>query len=454
MFTDGIDCSMKVLLDLVLFMCMVCFGGGFSIATKWARNHHTSQSLQFSSNSKGDVGYFFPWDNEEGLESGYNFEEDFGVYRKKKAALPLAFRERIASNDLLQVNEIERMFTPSKIDRDHIIGSTLSKGFAGFIIGLESVLVDATNLFEECFLEFLHECRYQPDDNHKSAGKKGFIKLENHFLPSTISIHDTIGLPFRDACMELQIGIPKHRLVEAEQIFYSVMNRILDDWMGRMKQPIRAQKGGIELINSILNDRNELVVQSNLPRDMAQRLLSLSGIAAVLEGNVHIDHFMPYPFPYQLSEKLLENNLSDGIDQNILCRGQISDDEDGILNHSSRPHHPDDESDEDYDEMIQNFYAPIHGDRYQTNQYLRGCAIMQSIPSMTLVVEGNRKNIFTAKRLGMSCIAVKGLREYVYIDSCKYSFSGNSLNAQLLRGADIVIDDLTHLNMHHSYQVL
>lgn len=341
--------------------------------------------------TNGDNNYFFPWDNEEGLEGQLDDDTDgdeVGVYRKKRVKLSRSFLERIANHDLIHATEIEKLFAPTKLDQDYIIGSTLSRGFVGFILSLEGALVDVTKLYEECYRTFIKEAMH---------GQK------KEQLPSKATIHDIIGLTFQDASVEMQIGIPKESLVDAELEFYSLMNRILDDWFDHNPDAIKAQKGSFALIEHLLKDHNELAVQSNLPREIAQRLLGHTGLADLLaDKGISIEQFVPYPFPYQIND---DQDFNDDHKERSL------------LDHAKRPMSTEYDN---YDDMLQNFYAPMHGDRFQINQYLRCCAKLQSIPSMSVLIDSNRKNIVTAKRIGIPCIAVKGMSMAIHRSNIRF----------------------------------
>jgi hypothetical protein len=62
---------------------------------------------------------------------------------------------------------------------------------------------------------------------------------------------------------------------------------------------------------------------------------------------------------------------------------------------------------------------------------------MQKPAILSLLVDSSRKNILSAKRVGMNCVAIKG----------------NAANVQLLRGADLVVDSVNKFSVKEGYKV-
>eukprot|EP01038_Epipyxis_sp_PR26KG_P005849 gene5849-8070_t len=266
------------------------------------------------------------------------------------------FKERMKQG-ILRPDEVDRMFYPPKYDIDNIIRSPTTKGFIGFIIGLES-LVDISTV----------------------VGYATAILAAdfNQPTPSPLLIRDLVGGTFKDLILGLgwdnfpgvAISGDYRLLSKYEHRFYDIMEKII------MKLPnLVPSSGAPQLLKQIIIDRNEVTVSSYLPRDLAVKILVKSRYSSIFEtaginpDNLVRDTLLPYQLPGSSS------SLSVGDNQRQDSRQVAS-------------------------------YQTGH--RYEGQQLVQCSAIMSKPCDLSLYIGVNRKIVNAAKRNGMSAIAIKG----------------------------------------------
>ena len=164
--------------------------------------------------------------------------------------------------------------------------------------------------------------------------------------PGLSAIKDVIGLDFSESTLALGWNLKAGAMNLYEKRYYELLNILID------KIPISAVEGSQRLIQSIIDDSNKISVVTSLPRELATKLLRITTLAKVFEDN--------------------------RIDPECLV-------------------HPQQQSD---------WLTP--GQTHFGKLVVRCLAVMEKPTILTLLVDSNRRNILLAKRMGISCIALKG----------------------------------------------
>eukprot|EP01032_Pedospumella_encystans_P028810 gene28810-32537_t len=251
--------------------------------------------------------------------------------------------------------EVNRRFRLSTRDVQRI-KEKHSQGSVGVIISLDTALLDLSQLFGYAYAMFCEGL----DDR----------------VPNPASIRDLVGSTFRDYAIALGWSFPTDDLPLQEEKLFACLDYMLD------KVPIEAQPGCVELVNSVLEQGNDIIVVSSLPRPLALKVLGRSQLSQLFEGRVNSDHLLTYnppPPPDDPKESRLDN----------------------------------------------------YGDRCMNKRFLQICGILKKPPVLCILIDGNRRHILSAKRNGLSCIALSGFAEH----------------AQDLRSADFIASGLLTIKM-------
>ena len=228
--------------------------------------------------------------------------------------------------------EVNRRFRLSTRDVQRI-KEKHSQGSVGVIISLDTALLDLSQLFGYAYAMFCEDIDGQ--------------------VPKPASIRDLVGSTFRDYAIALGWSFPTEDLPLQEEKLFACIDYMLD------KVPIEAQPGCVELVNSVLDQGNDIIVVSSLPRPLALKVLGRSQLSQLFEGRVNPDHLLTYnppPPPDDPKESRLDN----------------------------------------------------YGDRYMNKRFIQICGIFKKPPVLCLLIDGNRRHILSAKRNGLSCIALSG----------------------------------------------
>jgi len=228
--------------------------------------------------------------------------------------------------------EVNRRFRLSSRDVQRI-KEKHCHGSVGVIISLDTALLDLTQLFGYAYAMFCEDIDTQ--------------------VPNPASIRDLVGSTFRDYAIALGWSLPTDDLPLQEEKLFACVDYMLG------KVPIEAQPGCVELVNNVLEQGNDIIVVTSLPRPLALKVLGKSQLSQLFEGRVNPDHLLTYnppPPPDDPKESRLDN----------------------------------------------------YGDRYMNRRFLQICGIFKKPPVLCVLIDGNRRHVLSAKRNGLSCIALSG----------------------------------------------
>lgn len=172
----------------------------------------------------------------------------------------------------------------------------------------------------------------------------------NKPAPNPIEVKDLIGSEFRDIIIGLGWNVHPYDIPSYEEKFYMIMKKVLANLPN-----INRIAGSETFIKEIVADNNEITVKTALPRDIAIMLLGKSKLSNLFDGKVNPDNLVYYTSSNQTTS---------------------------TLNYG--------------------------GQTVESSKLVECCFKMKKPSTLSLLVDGSRKNIITAKRLGLSCIAVKG----------------------------------------------
>lgn len=130
----------------------------------------------------------------------------------------------------------------------------------GVILSLEGVLADLRDAFKYAYAVLAEDLR-EP-------------------VPADAQILDVVGIPFNEALTALQWAVPRESAEAVEARFCVVLTKIMD------ALPVRSFGGANELLGSLIQAGNEVSINTYLPRDLAIKALSRSGLSDTLEGRV------------------------------------------------------------------------------------------------------------------------------------------------------------------------
>lgn len=311
-----------------------------------------------------------------------------------KKYIPPSFQERVKQGRITAI-ELEKLFAPTKTEIMYI-EKALSKGFVGYILNLEGCLVDTTEIFGYAYT-LIAEDLGQPKPDYKH-------------------IRDILGLTFHDAAASLGWEIPKEDILLLEQKFHFIMDKLLKKDPDVL--PVRAIPGAAELLDGIINDGNDVTILTNLPQELAVRFLSRAGLSEYLEGRVPPDCLI-------CSEaRVLPARTHFNIDEVGKGTGTASAEQVKTA--------------EQWGEAVDQMYHPRWGDRYFSQQVLKACAVMQKSPLAVVMIESNRRNVVSAKKTGIHCVAIQGY----------------AMNSYFLKGADMVLSHLKDFTLKDGYKMV
>jgi phosphoglycolate phosphatase-like HAD superfamily hydrolase len=228
--------------------------------------------------------------------------------------------------------EANRRYAPSPSTIERILDSSL-RGHVGVVLQLETVVVDLAQAVGYSF-----------------AILAGDLKQDT---PTPTQIRDSLGGAFKDYAVSLGLNIPEASLPAVEHRWHTILSAVLE------KLPVIARPGVGTLISELLTERNDLVVVSSLPIDIAKKVLGKSGLAALFEGRVPGDHLICRDAPATPQEALLQS----GVD---------------------------------------------YGERYRSKLAVRCCGVLKRPPLLCVHMDGNHRHLLSAKRSGFNAVALTG----------------------------------------------
>jgi beta-phosphoglucomutase-like phosphatase (HAD superfamily) len=178
----------------------------------------------------------------------------------------------------------------------------------------------------------------------------GDLKQET---PTPTQIRDSPGGTFKDYVVSLGLDVTDASLPAVEHRWLTIHSAVLE------KLPILARPGVGALITELLSERNDLVVVSSLPIDIAKKVLGKSGLAALFEGRVPGDH--------------------------LICRDAPGTAQDALRSSGTE-----------------------YGERYRGKLAVRCCGVLKRPPLLCVHIDGNHRHLLSAKRSGFSTVALTG----------------------------------------------
>jgi beta-phosphoglucomutase-like phosphatase (HAD superfamily) len=178
----------------------------------------------------------------------------------------------------------------------------------------------------------------------------GDLKQET---PTPTQICDSLGGTFKDYVVPLGLDVPDASIPAVERRWHTILSAVLE------KLPIVTRPGVGVLITGLLAERNDLVVVSSLPVDIARKVLGKSGLAALFEGRVPGDH--------------------------LICRDAPANAQETLWSSSAE-----------------------YGERYRSKLAVRCCGVLRRPPLLCVHVDGNHRHVLSAKRSGFSTVALTG----------------------------------------------
>ena len=167
--------------------------------------------------------------------------------------------QRRLESSTLTANDLERAFQPTKKDIDRIMTPS-SKGFATFIFGLETSLLDMDAIF------------YQAYAILASSG--------NLVMPSKGKVSDTIGSSFQETKLAFGWGLPD----SFEEVFLSTVEKLME--REAMGKSMTIQPGAVLALERCMQSGNTIIVNTALPRHLATKALGITQLSSLLAANV------------------------------------------------------------------------------------------------------------------------------------------------------------------------
>lgn len=175
-------------------------------------------------------------------------------------------------------------------------------------------------------------------------------------IPNPKTVYDTIGSSFKTCSIAYGWDLESKNMNLYEDKWHQILEKLLDIL------PIAAVEGATRVINDIIDGGNQISVVSCLPRSLALKVLRKSQLSSVFEGRVPPDNL------------ICRDELPAGVSVDIAPGGSL----------------PADES-------------------FSSQRLARSLGAMRSPTSLTVCVDGNRRDILAAKRAGLSVIAIQGI---------------------------------------------
>jgi len=173
----------------------------------------------------------------------------------------------------------------------------------------------------------------------------------NQKPPSVSEIKDVIGSSLKDSISTLGWDIPIKIIPAIQPNYFAIIERILEI------TPVKVNPGVVELILNMLIEGNQVSVVTSLPRSIALKILKSTQLSEIFQGRVSPENLVTL---------------------------------------------------DDYSYFIENYKsaAPITCEKWQL---LRCMSYMRKPSALTIYMDGNRRNLLEAKRMGLSAVALKGL---------------------------------------------
>lgn len=305
----------------------------------------------------------------------YSFMTLFSGMRGSRKYIPPLLEERL-KDGRVKPSELDRCFPLSERDIEDITKETALEFPAGARIGqekkfnigvifsLESTLCDVSYIYKNAFQQLIP---HLPLLGLTAQSQSTVSKL------TAANICDSIGSDIKDCLLalydvqsELEVLNDPVVLNAAEIKFLSIFRNIVDNLPRGIRIDIRP--GAEKLLNSAIEDGNDVMVSTRLPRMIALRLLQQSGLASLLVGRVNPN--------------------------NLVIVNDFGDTDFDLDPPSTRPL------------LLQR----MRQSRYSIEQHvLKCCYALGKNTLKTVYVDGNRRNVLRVKRLGVNVVAVRGL---------------------------------------------
>lgn len=298
--------------------------------------------------------------------------------------IPSGMEARIADGRATMA-DLDRTFGLTKAEKEYIFRSG-SAGYVTAIINLETAMIDLSTVI-----------------GYSLAVMAGELHQKT---PSPLDVRDVCGSPLRDCMLSVGWSLPVDNMMPAiAPIFYSLVDSFLD------KLPIQPQPYIVEVIDELIRAGNGIVVVSSLPRPLAVKALRKSRLSTLFEGRVSPENLLTLTEYEQARLKKkggLWSSARDGGDD----QGDGSGDKGG--NDKDRPmgnNVPESKEEKDkfdiYNEYEYNKEIYV-GANFQKWQLTKSCSLLRVPSVLAVYMDGNRRNLQQAKRMGLSTIAIRG----------------------------------------------
>ena len=204
----------------------------------------------------------------------------------------------------------------------------------------------------------------------------------NQKSPTVSEIKDIIGSSLKDGVSSLGWDIPIKIIPSIQPNYFAIMDRILEI------TPVKVNPGIVDLIVNMLNEGNQVSVVTALPRNIALKILKSTQLSEVFQGRVSPENLVTL---------------------------------------------------DDYTYFLEN-YSPSSSTTCEKWQLIRCMSYMKKSSALTIYMDGNRRNLLDAKRMGLNAVALKGF----------------SRDPQALRTGDKVlgIDEINTLRVLDFYNIV
>ena len=265
--------------------------------------------------------------------------------------IPPLLEERLRAGQLTS-QDLERMFGLTETDVE-VIQRPAAAGYAGVVLDLDTALVDLTTVL-----------------GYTLAALGGELGQPT---PHPLDVRDTAGNSLKDTVLALHWTVPVTgpALALCEERFYATMHRFMD------ALPVTALPGAAAVLDAVVRDGNAVTVVTSLPQALAVKALKKAQLSPLFEGRVDPDHLV---CPLHLRPNLGEGPPSSSPSSSSLGPTTASGGafaRDGAL-------------------------------------LLKCCGLMRKPAVLTTVVSGNKRTVLSAKRLGLSAVAIPGLTRAVH----------------------------------------
>ena len=134
------------------------------------------------------------------------------------------------------------------------------EGAVGAVFSLEGVLVDLRPVLQYSYNILAEDLRREQ--------------------PTALQVNDVAGMPFSEALVALQWGVPKESVSAVERRFGDILIKVIE------AVPVSTFAGAESLLDELLRSNNQVVLNTYLPREVAMKAIAKSRLADLLEGRV------------------------------------------------------------------------------------------------------------------------------------------------------------------------